>query len=145
MLNLRAEAAETAVEAAKVFCKIKHHETVAAKFLVRRLELLEEAKNLTSRGKHYYDKMKEHQKALEKQKELKETLEPEIIRKRDKAVKLATQANAKEEKASEMEEKAREVLEDAIELKKERNKLIIQVRRLEADAVRAESSYTLSS
>lgn len=136
MFDLRVQAAEESVAAAKLHCKATHMETVAAKLLLRRLELQEEAAMLTERGKLHYSKMKEHQETLSKRQDLRERLEPEIIHRRDKAVKYASQASGREKKMSEAETRIRTALDEADRLRRERDKLLIQARKFEAEAVR---------
>jgi len=137
VLDLRVRAAEETVNAAKLYCKVTHLETVAAKLLIRRLELQEEAEMLTSTGKQHYAKMKEHQEAIAKREDLKATLGPEVIRRRDKAVKYASQASAKEKKMAETEGMIRTALGNAERLRRERDMTLVQARKFEAEAVRA--------
>ena len=140
-LNFRVQSAEESLLAAKLFCKIRHLETTAANLSLSSMKHKEQAELATARGQRFYDKMKEDEAALAKDKSLTETLGPEIIRSREKAMKLSAEAFAHEKKSSEAEESARNVLTESEGLRKQRDKHLIEAKRLEAEAVRVESMF----
>jgi len=140
-LNLRVQSAEESLLAAKLYCKVTHLETTAANLMLSSLKHKEQAELATARGQRFYDKMKEHEAALAKDKSLQETLGPEILRAREKAMKLSAEAAAHEKRSNEAEESARSVLAESEGLRRERDKHLIEAKRLEAEAVRVESMF----
>lgn len=138
-LTLRAQAAEQAVEAAKLYCKITHLEMMAANFALQKLKHQESAVNITTRGQYFYDRMKEQQSVLEKQKGPKDILAAEVARNREKAMKLSAQASAHEKKMERAEQKTRAAHSEAEKLKHERDRCLIEARKLEAEATRIQS------
>ena len=140
-LTLRAEAAEESLIAAKVHRRVTSLESRAARLLLSRLGRYEESAATMARGQHYYSRMKEHRQALAEQDAMKDVLEPEIERKKEKAVKLVAQAKEGERRVAELERRIRSLLEEAEGLRKERDRHIIEARKLEAEAVRIESLY----
>lgn len=140
-LKLKTRAAEEGLEAARIYSKIAHIESVAAKLLVRRLKQHEQYVTLMMRGKHYHSRMKDHEAHVAEREQLKAILEPEIDRKRDKATKLVSQAKIHERKKNEIEQRIRSLLEEAGKLKKTRDSHLIQSKKLEAEAVRIESMF----
>lgn len=140
-LSLRVQSAEESLLAAKLYCKVTHLETTAANLMLSSLKHKEQAELATARGQRFYDKMKEHEAALAKDKSLQETLGPEILRAREKAMKLSAEAAAHEKRSNEAEESARSVLAESEGLRRERDKHLIEAKRLEAEAVRVESMF----
>jgi len=140
-LNLRVQSAEESLLAAKLFCKVRHLETTAANLILSSLKHQEQAEMATARGQRFYDQMKEQEAALANDKSLQQTLGAEIVRAREKAMKLSAEASAHEKKSGEAEESARGVLTESDGLRKERDKHLIEAKRLEAEAVRVESMF----
>ncbi len=138
-LNTRLQAAMTSLDAAKVYCKVTHFEAVAANLMVARIRHQELAAAATVRGQHFFDKMKECEAALARQGGRSETLQAEMIRNRQKAMKMSADASAHEKKMADIEERMRTVLAEAEMLRHERDKRLIEVRKLEAEAIRVES------
>ena len=138
-LTLRANAAEEGVLAAKLYCKITHLETVAANLTVQSLKHREEAENITARGQYFYNKMKEQQEQLDQQKGPKDILAAEVIRNREKAMSLSAQATSHEKKMGKMEERARSALAESVRLRRERDRHLLDAKKLDAEAVRTET------
>jgi len=137
-LTLRANAAEEDVEAAKLYCRIMHLETVAANLIVQSLKHKEEAESITVRGQYFYNKMKAQEGQLGKQKGPKDVLAAEVMRNREKAMRLSGQAAAHEKKTSDAERRAQTALSEAQKLRTERDRLLLGARKLEAEAIRIE-------
>ena len=140
-LDLRVESAEASLEAARLYCRITHLETTAAKLLYSSLRRQEQADAATARGQRFFDSMKQDEAALSKNANLQGTLGPEISRKREKAMKMSAEASSHEKKKAEAEERARNVLAESVTLRKERDRRMIEAKRLEAEAVRIESMF----
>ncbi len=138
-LTLRAMAAEEAVQAAKLYCRITHLETVAANLTLQSLKHKEEAESITSRGQYFYNKMKEQQTQLDRQKGPRDILAAEVIRNREKAMKLSGQAAAHEKKVSEAEQRVRTAVSEAGRLRTDMDRRLLDARKLEAQAIRIES------
>src|SRR4030065_751625 len=95
----------TSLDAAKIFCKVTHFQAVAANLMVAGIRHQELAAAATVRGQHFFDKMKECEAALARQGGRSETLQAEMIRNRQKAMKMSADASAHEKKMADIEER----------------------------------------